>query len=88
MGNRERNPVMGLSNLLQTGEKYACRTRKSDLFYLLVAVEAEKPSVPVILENMGVMWVVEVNVDTYVVKGWIFFFFIAPCFFNSRNGNV
>lgn len=54
VGDRERNSAMGLLNLLQTGEKYACRTRKSDLFYLLVAIEVEKPLVvPLIFGKQG-----------------------------------
>lgn len=68
---------MGLFNLLQTGEKYTCRTRRPDLFYLLVAIEVEKLSVrPLIFWKTGAIRVVEVNLDTYVAKGWIFFLFL------------
>lgn len=44
--------MQGLLNLLQTGEEYTPRTRKSDLFYLLAAIEVEKLLVmPLILGN-------------------------------------
>lgn len=59
VGNRERNPAMGLSNLLWTGEKYVYRTRKSELFYLLLAIEVEELSViALILGNREAVWVV------------------------------